>query len=141
MIFAGGVYSLWSGSLMVASASLLDWIRGNLALAFPVLCILIAAVLYARQHQRHEQVQQVLKQQQRRYEPRLLHLRDAQQRAAIEERHRLAQTIASDITVALAQIEQSIANAISQAQTNLARLEAPVAQTRAAAAAALERMR
>jgi signal transduction histidine kinase len=141
MIFAGGVYSIWSGSLMVASASLLDWIYGNLTLAFPVLCILIAAILYARQHQRHEQVQQVLQQQQRRYETLLLHLRDAQQRAAIEERQRLAQTIASDITVALAQIEQSIANAITQAQTNLARLEIPVAQTRAAAAAALDRMR
>jgi signal transduction histidine kinase len=141
IIFAGGVYSIWSGSLMIASASLLDWIRGNLALAFPVLCILIAAALYARQHQRHEQVQLVLQQMQRRYDALVLHLRDAQQRAALEERHRLAQTIASDITIALAQIEQSIANAINQAQTNLARLETPVAQTRAAAAAALERMR
>jgi signal transduction histidine kinase len=141
IIFAGGVYSLWSGSLMVASASLLDWIQGNLALAFPVLCILIAAAVYARQHQRQEQVQQALQQMQRRYDTLALDLHDAQQRAALEERHRLTQTIAGDITLALAQIEQSIAITIAQAQTNLARVEIPVAQTRAAAAAALERMR
>ncbi len=104
-------------------------------------CILIAAALYARQHQRHEQVQQVLQQQQSRYEALLEHLRDAQQHAALEERQRLSQTIASDITAALAQIEQSIASTIAQAQTNLARIETPVAQTRAAAAAALDRMR
>ncbi len=141
IIFAGVVYGIWSGALMVASASLLDWSYENLALAFPVFCILIAAALYARQHQRHEQVQEVLQQQQSRYEALLLLLRDVQQRAAIEERHRLAQTIASDITAALAQIEQSIASTIAQAQTNLARIEPPVAQTRAAAAAALDRMR
>jgi signal transduction histidine kinase len=139
--FAGCVYIIWSGALMIASASLVEWTRGNLALAFPVLCILIAAAVYARQHQRYEQVQQILQQMQRRYDTLVLHLHDAQQRAALEERHRLAQTIARDITVALSQIEQNIANAISQAQTNLPRLEATVVQTRAAAAAVIERMR
>src|SRR6266545_6217287 len=141
IVFAVGAYILWSGSLMIASANLIDWTRGNLALAFPVLCILIAAIVYARQHQRSEHVQQVLQQMQQRYDTLLLHLRDAQQRATLEERHRLTQTITRDITVALAQIEQSIASAISQAQTNLPRFETTVAQTRAAAAAAIERLR
>jgi signal transduction histidine kinase len=141
ILFAGGVYMIWSGWLIVASASVLDWIRENLALAFPVLCILIAAALYTRQHQRHQHVQQVLQQMQRRYDVLLLHLRDAQQRAVLEERHQLAQTLASDITIALTQIEQSIASAISQAHTNLARLEIMVAQARTAATAALDRMR
>ncbi|MEO7911371.1 MAG: hypothetical protein ABIV47_17130, partial [Roseiflexaceae bacterium] len=111
ILFAVGAYILWSGSLMIASATLIDWTRGNLALAFPVLCILIAAIMYARQHQRSEQVQQVFQQMQQRYDTLLLHLRDAQQRATLEERQRLTQTIAHDITVALAQIEQSIASA------------------------------
>ncbi|HEU5098699.1 MAG TPA: histidine kinase [Roseiflexaceae bacterium] len=141
IIFALATYAIWSGSLMIASANVLEWIRGNLALAFPVVCILIAAVVYARQHQRYEQVQQVLQQMQRHYDTLVLRLRDAQQHAAIEERQRLAQTIARDITAALAQVEQSIANAISQAQTSRPRLEATVAQTRAAAAAAIERLR
>jgi signal transduction histidine kinase len=141
ILFAVGAYILWSGSLMIASANLLDWMHGNLALAFPVLCILIAAIMYARQHQRSEQVQQVFQQMQQRYDTLLLHLRDAQQRATLEERQRLTQTIAHDITVALGQIEQSIASAISQAQSNLPRFETTVAQTRAAAAAAIERLR
>jgi len=141
ILFAVGTYAIWSGSLMIASANAIEWTRGNLALAFPVLCILIAAVVYARQHHRYEQVQQVLQQMQRHYDTLVLRLRDAQQHAAIEERQRLAQTIAHDITAALAQVEQSIANAISQAQTSRPRLEMTVAQTRAAAAAAIERLR
>jgi signal transduction histidine kinase len=141
ILFAAGTYTLWSGSLMIASANLLDWIRGNLALAFPMLCILIAAIVYARQHQRFEHVQQVLRQMQQHYDTLLLRLRDAQQRATIEERQRLTQTIAHDITIALGQIEQGIGNAISQAQTSLPRFETTVAQTRAAAAAAIERLR
>ena len=139
--FASVVYLIWSGWLMLASASLIDWTRGNLSLAFPILCILIAAIVYARQHQRYEQVQQVLQQMQRRYDSLTLHMRDAQQHAALEERHRLAETIALDISGALAQVEQSIASAISQAETNLPRLESTVAQTRAAAATAIERLR
>ena len=141
ILLAVGAYILWSGSLMIASATLIDWTRGNLALAFPVLCILVAAIMYARQHQRSEQVQQVLQQMQQRYDTLLLHLRDAQQLATLEERQRLTQTLARDITVALAQIEQNIASAISQAQTNLPRFEATLAQTRAAATAAIERLR
>jgi len=141
MLFAAGAYLIWSGWLMFASASLIDWARENLALAFPVLCILVATVVYARQHQRHDQVQQVLQQMQRRYDTLKLILRDAQQSAALEERHRLAETIARDISGALVQVEQSIANAISQAQTSLPRFETTVAQTRAAAGAAIERLR
>jgi signal transduction histidine kinase len=141
IVFALAAYILWSGSLIIASATLIDWTRANLALAFPVLCILIAAIVYVRQHQRSEHVQQVFQQMQQRYDTLLLHLRDAQQRATLEERQRLMQTIAHDITSALAQIEQSIASAISQAQTSLPRFEATVAQTRAAATAAIERLR
>ena len=66
VIFAACAYLIWSGWLMFASASLIEWTHGNLALAFPMLCILIAAIVYARQHQRYEQVQQVLQQMQRR---------------------------------------------------------------------------
>ncbi|HEX5689781.1 MAG TPA: histidine kinase, partial [Roseiflexaceae bacterium] len=141
VVFAGGVYAIWSGSLMIASGSLLDWLYGNLALAFPVLCILVAAVVYARQHQRHEHVQQLLQQMQRRYDALVLSRHDTQQRAALEERSRLSQTIARDISAALAQIENHIASAIGQAHTNLGRFELTVAQTRAAATAAIERMR
>ena len=139
--FAAGVYAIWSGSLMIASASLRDWILENLSLAFPVLCIVVAAGLYARQHRRREQVQQALQQMQSRYEALRQHLSDAPQHAALEERRRLSQTIADDLTIALAQIEQNIASALGQAQTNLARLETTIAQTRAAAAAAIDRMR
>lgn len=141
ILFALGAYAIWSGSLMIASASLLEWVRGNLTLAFPVVCILVAAIVYARQHQRSEHVQQVLLQMQRRYDTLVLRRRDAQQRAALEERSRLAQTIARDITAALAQVEQSIASAIGQAQTNLPRFEPTLAQARATAAAAIERLR
>jgi signal transduction histidine kinase len=141
MPFAVGAYILWSGSLIIASSTLIDWTRANLALAFPVLCILIAAIVYARQHQRSEHVQQVLQQMQQRYDTLLLRLRDAQQRATLEERYRLTQTIAHDITMALGQIEQNIASAIGKAQTNLPRFETTVAQTRAAAAAAIEGLR
>ena len=140
-LFAAGAYIIWSGWLMIASASLIDWTRENLALAFPVICILIAAVVYARQHQRYDQVQLLLQQMQRRYDTLMVHLRDAQQRAALEERHQLAQTIAHDIAAALIQVEQSVASAISQAQTNLPPLGTTLAQTRVAAAAAIERLR
>jgi signal transduction histidine kinase len=139
--FAIGTYLIWSGWLMLASASLIEWTHGNLTLAFPMLCILIAAIIYARQHQRSEQVQQVLQQMQRRYDALKLMLRDAQQSAALEERHRLAETLARDISAALAQVEQGIANAISQAETSLPRFETTVAQTRAAATAAIDRLR
>jgi signal transduction histidine kinase len=140
-IFATGAYLIWSGWLMLASASLIDWMHSNLALAFPMLCILIAAIVYARQHQRYEQVQQGFQQMQRRYDTLRLLLHDAQQSAALEERHRLAETIARDVSGALAQIEHGIASAITQAETNFPRFQATVAQTRAAAAAAIERLR
>ncbi|HET9221030.1 MAG TPA: histidine kinase, partial [Roseiflexaceae bacterium] len=140
-MFAACAYLIWNGWLMLASASLIDWLHGNLALAFPMLCILIAAIVYARQHQRSEQVQQVFQQMQRRYDSLKLVLRDAQQSAALEERHRLAETISHDISAALAQVEQGIANAISQAETSLPRFETTVAQTRATATAAIERLR
>jgi signal transduction histidine kinase len=139
--FAGCVYILWSGLLMIASASLIDWARSNLILAFPALCILIAAALYVRQHRSHEQVEHVLQQMQRHYDTLLLLRRDAPERAALAERQRLAQTIASDITVALVQTEQSVVSAISQAQNNLARFETTIAQARATAAATIDRMR
>lgn len=141
ILFACSVYGLWSGSLMIASTNLFEWLYANLALAFPVTCILIAAVLYARQHHRHEQVQTELRQQQNRYEALLARLDDAEQDAALAERHRLAQTITSEISSALAQVEQSISHTIAQAQQNLVRIELPIEQTRAIAANALDHMR
>lgn len=141
LLFAGGVYALWSGSLMIASANLLEWLQSNLVLAFPVLCILAAATVYARQHQRRQQVQQLAQQVQQRYEQLVMLLRDAQQRAILEERHRIAQTVTYDIGNTLAQIEQSIANALSQAQNSLPRIEASMQQARASATLAMERLR
>lgn len=139
--FASGVWLVWSGTLMIASTNLLEWLKSNLVFAFPVTCVLIAAILYARQNRRYEQVQQVLQQMQHQYDALVLHLRDVQQRAALEERHRLAQTITSDVNAALVQTEQSVSAAIYHAQTNLARLQVPIAQTRLAASAAVERLR
>jgi signal transduction histidine kinase len=138
--FAAVVYALWSGQLIISS-NLLEWAQSNLALAFPIVCILAAALLYARQHQRQEYVQRVLHDMQRRCDNLLLHLREAQQRAAQEERLRIAQTIAHDIASVLAQVEQNLSSAIAQAQSSLPQLDSPVAQARAAAGHAIERMR
>lgn len=137
---AAVVYALWSGQLIVSS-TLLEWVQGNLALAFPIVCIVAAALLYARQHQRQEYVQRVLQDMQRRCDNLLLHLREAQQRAAQEERLRIAQTVAHDITTMLAQVEQNISSAIAQAQSSLPQLDSPVTQARTAASYAIERMR
>lgn len=139
--FAVGVWMVWSGTFMIASASLVDWLQSNLVIAFPATCMLIAAIVYARQQQRHDQVRQVLQQMQQRYDNLALALRDVQQRAMLEERQRLAQLINGEMSTALARTEQSIAAAINQAQTNFARLGATVAQTRDASSAALERLR
>lgn len=138
--FAAVVYALWSGQLIISS-NLLDWVQSNLALAFPIVCILAAALLYARQHQRQEYVQRVLHDMQRRCDNLLIHLREAQQRAAQEERLRIAQTIAHDIASTLAQVEQNISSAIAQAQSSLPQIDSPVTQARAAASHAIERMR
>ena len=112
----------------------------HLALALLIVCILAAALLYAPAPAQ-EYVQRVLSDMQRRCDNLLLHLREAQQRAAQEERLRIAQTIAHDIASTLAQVEQNISSAIAQAQSSLPQLESPVAQARAAATHAIERMR
>ncbi|MGQ9926437.1 MAG: histidine kinase [Chloroflexaceae bacterium] len=139
--FAVGVYAVWSGMLLVATANLMDWLQGNLALAFPATCAIIAAIFYLRQQRRSEQVQQMLQQVQQRYDALAAGVREAQQRIMLEERHRLAQTIIGEVQAALSRTEQSVALALAQAQSNLSRIEAAVRQTRAAAAQALERLR
>lgn len=139
--FACLVWLSWSGTLMVVTWNLLDWLQRNLTLAFPATCMLIAAILYSRQHHRRIQVQQLVDQMQQHYDALLLHLRQAQQQATLEERHRLKQTIATDISVALADTEQRVIATIGQAQTNLAKFQDTLAQTRLAASAAIERLR
>lgn len=139
--FAVLTYAIWGGLLLIATANLLAWLQGNLALAFPATCAIIAAIVYARQHHRNEQVQQRLLQMQQRYDQLASGLRDLQQRAMLEERQRLAQTIISEVQLALGRTEQSVSAALASAQSNLSRLQGTVAQTRVAAALAVERLR
>jgi signal transduction histidine kinase len=139
--FACLVWLGWNGTLLLVSSSLLDWLQSNLTLAFPATCILIAAIVYARQHRHHAQVQQLLDQMQSRYDTLLVKLRDVQQRTALEERHRLMQMITKDISTAIANTEQSVVAAINQAQTNLGKFQVTMAQTRLSASAAIERLR
>jgi signal transduction histidine kinase len=139
--FACLVWLGWSGTLIVVSANLLEWVQRNLTLAFPATCILIAAVLYARQHHRRTQVQQLTDQMQQHYDMLRLHLREAQQRAVVEERHRLIQTVSSDISTALANAEQAVVAAINQAQTNIIRFQFSMTQTRQAASVAIDHLR
>jgi signal transduction histidine kinase len=139
--FAVGVWALWSGGVIIATASVLAWLQSNLALAFPATCAIIAAIVYLRQQRRSEQAQQRLLQVQQRYDLLLTDLRETQQRVMLEERRRLAQLLTGDVQAALARAEQSVAAAIGQAQTNLSRLQLMLAQTRDSAGAAVERLR
>jgi signal transduction histidine kinase len=139
--FAVGVWALWSGGVIMATASVLAWIQSNLALAFPATCAIIAAIIYMRQHRRGEQAQQMLLQMQQRYDSLSTALREVQQCVALEERRRLAQMLTGEVQAALARTEQSIVAAIGQAHTNLSRLQTTVAQTRASAGAAVDRLR
>jgi signal transduction histidine kinase len=137
---AVGVYLVWSG--MLISSGLLAWLQGNLALAFPATCTIIAAIFYLRQQRRNEQVQQLLHQVQQHYDAFASGLREQlQQQTMLEERSRLAQTVVDDVQGALRRTEQSASAALDQAQTNLNRLGSTVAQTRAVAAHAVERLR
>ncbi|NTW01290.1 MAG: two-component sensor histidine kinase [Oscillochloris sp.] len=139
--FAVGVWALWSGSIIIASASALGWLQSNLALAFPATCVIIAAIIYIRQHRRSEQALLMLQQIQLRYDSLSTALREIQQRVALEERHRLAQLLTDEVQTALARTEQSVVATINQAQSNLSRLQVMVAQTRDSAGAAVERLR
>ena len=137
--FAVGIYFVWSGLLI--SSGLLLWLRANLALAFPATCAIIAAVFYLKQQRRGEQAQQLLQQMQQSYDSLAGGMHELQQRATLEERSRLAQTVVGEVQTALSRAEQSATAALSQAQTNLARLQSTLAQTRASAASAVERLR
>jgi signal transduction histidine kinase len=139
--FAALVWLTWSGTLMLASSGLLHWLHSNLTLAFPTVCIFVAVVLYARQQRRAEQVQQLLAQMQQRYDALAVPLREVPLYAALEERRRLAQTVGSEIAASLLSAERQVAAAIAQAQTSVARLEAMVAQTRAAATSVITGLR
>lgn len=136
--FAVAVWALWSGRLLIASSSALVWLQTNLAIAFPATMGIIAAIIYVRQLQRSEQTQQMLQQMQQRYDALTLALRDLQQRATLEERGRLLQTVGNEMQVALARAEQSVALAMGQAQANF---QSTLQQTRAAATQAIERLR
>lgn len=139
--FAVVVYAVWSGMLAIATANLVAWLQGNLALAFPATCAIIAAIVYARQQRRSEQVQQMLAQVEQRYDSLASGMRELQQRVILEERRRLSQTIVDEVQAALSRTEQSVGAAVSQAQVELGRLQSTVAQTRAAAAQSVERLR
>jgi signal transduction histidine kinase len=139
--FAVLTYAVWGGLLLIATANLPAWIQDNLALAFPATCAIIAAIVYARQQRRGEQVQQRLLQMQQHYDQLASGLRDLQQRVMLEERQRLAQTIISEVQLVLGRTEQSVSAALASAQSNLSRLQGTVAQTRVAAALAVERLR
>lgn len=139
--FAVGVWALWSGGEIIATSSALGWLQSNLALAFPATCAIIAAIIYVRQHRRSEQAQQMLQHMQQRYDSLSTALRELQQRVALEERRRLAQTLTDEVQAALVRAEQSVATALGQAQSNLSRLQVTVAQTRASAGAAVDRLR
>jgi signal transduction histidine kinase len=139
--FAAGVWLVWSRALIMLSAGALGWLYSNLALAFPATCILVAAIVYARQQRRSELVQQRIAQLQRRYDALTQALKDASQQAVLEERRRLAQTIAGDIFASLARAERYIAEALGQAQTNFERLRTIVVQTRGSASSAVDSLR
>jgi signal transduction histidine kinase len=139
--FAVSVWALWSGLVLIASMSLWAWLQSNLAIAFPALCAIVAVIVYARHRRGSEQAQQVLQQVQQRYDALATALRDMQQLAVLEERQRLTQSLASELQTALVQVEQLAGYALEQTQTNLSRLQATVAQTRAAATTAIERLR
>jgi signal transduction histidine kinase len=139
--FAVMVFAVWNGTFIVASASMVEWLQANLSIVFPFMCISAAAGLYFRQHQRHQQEQAELQAEEHRYESLLEQLHQAPEHAALEERQRLSQTISTDIANTLAQIEQNISASISQAQSNLVRLEQQLDQARDATASALEYMR
>lgn len=137
--FAVAVYAVWSGLLF--ASGVVTWLQNNLALAFPVTCAIIAAIVYLRQQRRSEQVQQLLQQVQQRYDTLATALRDLQQHTTLEERSRLADTMVREVQAALSRAEQTATTALSQAQSNLSRLQSTVAQTRGAAAGAVERLR
>lgn len=136
---AVAAYATWSGLLF--ASGVLAWLQNNLALAFPATCAIIAAIFYLRQQRRSEQVQQLLQQVLQRYEALAGGRRELQQRATLEERTRLAETVIGEVQVALSRAEQTAASALAQAQTNLTRLQSTVAQTRDSAAGAVERLR
>lgn len=139
--FALGVWAIWSGGVMMATASVLEWVQSNLALAFPATCAIIAAIIYLRQHRRSEQAQQMLQQMQQRYDSLSTALREMQQMVALEERRRLAQMLTNEVQAALARTEQTIATALGQAQNNLTWLQSTITQTRDSAGAAVDRLR
>ncbi|MFV9503307.1 MAG: sensor histidine kinase [Oscillochloridaceae bacterium umkhey_bin13] len=139
--FAVAVYAIWSGLLALATTGFVSWLQGNLALAFPATCAIIAVIVYARQQRKSEQVQLMLQQVQLRYDQLATSMRDLQQGAMLEERRRLAQTLVGEVEVALSRTEQQVNSALAQAQSNLERLQVTVAQTRNSAAVAVERLR
>ncbi|MEM8529696.1 MAG: histidine kinase [Chloroflexota bacterium] len=139
--FAGLIWLVWNGTFVIASTSVLDWVQGNLNVAFPITCILIAAILYARQNRRSEQMDHILRQMQNHYDALSIKFREVSQLSILEERQRLEQTISHDLRMALAQTEQQVVASINQAQTNIARFQMTIAQTREAASVTIGHLR
>lgn len=139
--FAGSIWFVWNGTIFMVSASLIDWLQSNLMVVFPSTCVIIAAIAYARQDRRYQQVHQMLQHVQRHYDGLTQQLHDARRRIVQEERQRLIQAVAGELQTSLLRTEQHIAAAINQTQTNLTRLQLTVAQTRAAISVAMEHLR
>ncbi len=139
--FASSVWFMWNGTILMVSASFIDWLQSNLMVLFPATCVIIAAIAYARQHRRYEQAHQMLQHLQQHYDTLTQQLHNTRQRIIQEERQRLIQAVAGELQSALLCAEQNIAAAINQTQTNLTRLQVTVAQTRAASSAAIEHLR
>ncbi len=140
-IIAVAVWVVWTIVRYQLSNDVIAWLQSNLALAFPAICAIIAAFIYARHLRRREQIQQMLHQLQQRSAVFSTFLREAQQRVALEERQRLMNLLASEVQQTLAYAERSITTALSAAQSNLQRLQTTLDTPRAAAATAMYRLR
>ncbi len=140
-IIAIAAWVVWTIVRYQLSNDVIAWLQSNLALAFPAICAIIAAFIYARHLRRREQIQQMLHQVQQRSAAFSTFLREAQQRVALEERQRLMNLLASEVQQALAYAERSITTALSAAQSNLQRLQTTLDTPRAAAATAMYRLR
>ncbi len=140
-LMAVSVWAIWAIVRFQLSNNLIGWLHSNLLIAFPAICAIIAAFIYARHARRSEQVQHLLQQMQQRSAALSSMLRELQQRVAVEERQRLAQFLVNEVQAALANAEQSMNAALAMTQTNLSRIQHALDLPRAAAATAIDRVR
>ncbi|ACL24668.1 sensor histidine kinase [Chloroflexus aggregans] len=140
-LMAVSVWIIWAIVRYQLSNDLLIWLQSNLAIAFPAVCAIIAACIYARHVHRSEQMQQMLQQMQQRYTSLSTLLRDVQQRVAREERQRLLNRLISEVQQTLVYAEQGLTTALAMAQSNLNRLQTALDVPRTATATAIARLR